>query len=73
MPVKPDSSDAHVDASALKSHDYDRVLTAFRAETRRSADCIRHLVSLGFTMAQARSAVYRYRLRHGRISKRNTR
>lgn len=48
--------------------DYEAVLNAFEATTRRPAECVKHLVSLGYSVGQARSAVYRYRGRHGLLN-----
>jgi hypothetical protein len=39
------------------------------AQSRTDAECVRQLQSLGFRMGQARSAAYRYRLRHGLAQK----
>jgi hypothetical protein len=40
---------------------YRALLDAFRASERSPSECVRHLVSQGFTTGQARNAVYRYR------------
>jgi hypothetical protein len=45
--------------------DYEVLLEQFNARAQKPADCVKHLVSLGFRTGQARSAVYRYRERHG--------
>jgi hypothetical protein len=51
--------------------DYERVLDAFGAKAKTSIDCVRHLQSLGFTVGQARNASYRYRQRHGLVSRKH--
>lgn len=45
--------------------DYESLLSAFGAERRTGAECVRYLESVGYTNRQARNAVYRYWQRHG--------
>lgn len=45
--------------------DYRQLLDAFDCSGRRPAECVQYLVAKGYTVGQARNAVYRYR-RSGR-------
>ena len=47
--------------------EYERILSEFGASHRSGGECVKHLESLGFSSGQARSAVYRYRQRHGLV------
>jgi hypothetical protein len=47
--------------------EYESILDDFKAKTKVSMDCIRHLEGLGFGYRQAQTAVYNYRKRHGLI------
>ncbi len=46
-----------------REREYEKVLRDFGAQSRTNAECIQHLVSLGYTAGQARNALYRYRQR----------
>jgi len=52
-----------------KEQTYERLLTEFGAVKHSTAECIQHLTSLGYSKSQARSAVYRFRQRHGLLSR----
>ncbi len=52
-----------------REEDYERILEAFEAAGRPTGESVRHLMGLGFSTGQARSAVYRYRERHGLVGK----
>lgn len=58
--------------SRSTDEDYERILSQFGATKRATAECVNHLLSLGFSRGQARSAVYRFRQRHGLIRERGT-
>lgn len=47
---------------------YERILADYGAEARSSAESVDHLVRLGYSKGQARSAVYRFRQRRGLTS-----
>ncbi len=48
---------------------YERLLDEFGAGQRTTSDCVNHLVSMGYSKGQARSAVYRFRQRRGLVAK----
>jgi hypothetical protein len=52
-----------------RHEDYERVLDEFGAAKRPNSEAVRHLIGLGFRSGQARSAVHRYRERHGLLAK----
>lgn len=64
-------SRALTDSAASKGEAaiYESLLSDFGANARRPAECVAFLVAKGFRVGQARSAVYRYRSRHGLIDK----
>jgi hypothetical protein len=47
--------------------EYERLLDEFGAEERGNMECIRYLESLGFSIGQAKNAVYNYRVKKGLI------
>lgn len=49
--------------------EYERILEHFGASDRANRESVRHLMDLGFSSGQARSAVHRYRERHGLLRK----
>jgi uncharacterized protein YoaH (UPF0181 family) len=49
---------------------YERVLDEFGAVKRPNRESVHHLMDRGFSSGQARSAVHRYRERHGLLDKR---
>ena len=49
--------------------EYEIHLNRFGARNKEPKECIRHLEELGFSYGQAKTAVYRYRVRHGLIGK----
>ena len=52
-----------------REEDYEHILEAFEAAKRPTQESVRHLMALGFSLGQARSAVYRYRERRGLLEK----
>ena len=50
--------------------EYDQILDNFYARKKRSIECIRHLEGIGFSYGQAKTAVYKYRLKRNLIGKR---
>lgn len=57
-----------VQKKASQEH-YERILNDFTAANRSGPEAVAHLVSLGFSSGQAKSAVYRFRQRHGLIGR----
>jgi hypothetical protein len=49
--------------------EYTRLLNSFGASTKRPMDCIRFLERLGFSVGQAKTAVYNYRSERGLIGR----
>jgi len=43
-----------------KQFEYNQILDAFNAHQKRFADCVEHLVNIGFSLSQSNNAVHVY-------------
>ena len=53
----------------LINNDFEQILNDFDARSKTPKDCIAHLESFSFGYRQSRTAVYKYRVKHGLIGK----